>query len=292
MISIGITAFKEPKTIGKAIESFLANKMKDYEIIVSAPDKETLAVVKKHAKNNSRIKAIKDKGKGKPSALNNLLGRMNGEIVILSDGDVYVSNNSVKSLISHFRNKKVGCVTGRPVSVNDKKNIFGFWAYLLTESFHIERLNKIRKNKNIICSGYLYAFRKNLYQKIPEDVLADDAFNSFQIEKKNYKIDYEPKAKVYVKYPNNLPDWIRQKKRTAGRLYQLKNRFGLRLEKSFIEEFLAGIGAFRLVNSLIELVWLIMLIIMRAYIWARVLLDFRLWKRKFEKVWERVESTK
>ena len=48
MISIVITSFREPKTIGKAIESYLDQAIpEDYEIIVAAPDKETLDVVKR-----------------------------------------------------------------------------------------------------------------------------------------------------------------------------------------------------------------------------------------------------
>ena len=40
MISIIITAYKEDKTVGKAIESILQNKILDnYEILVFAPDK-------------------------------------------------------------------------------------------------------------------------------------------------------------------------------------------------------------------------------------------------------------
>ena len=57
MISIIITAFKEPKTIGRAIEQVLKNKIKDkFEIIVSAPDKETLDVARDYAKKDKRIK--------------------------------------------------------------------------------------------------------------------------------------------------------------------------------------------------------------------------------------------
>ena len=42
MISIIITAFKEPKTIGKAIGSILEQNIKEkYELIVACPDEET-----------------------------------------------------------------------------------------------------------------------------------------------------------------------------------------------------------------------------------------------------------
>ena len=53
MISIVITSFKEPKTIGKAIESFISQKLPlEYELIVAAPDKETLDVARSYSKKN------------------------------------------------------------------------------------------------------------------------------------------------------------------------------------------------------------------------------------------------
>ena len=52
MISIIITAFKEPKTIGKAIESFVSQKIdEEYELIVACPDKETHDVIEKYQIN-------------------------------------------------------------------------------------------------------------------------------------------------------------------------------------------------------------------------------------------------
>lgn len=47
MISIIITSFKEPDTIGKAIDSIISQKINyDYELIISAPDIETLNALK------------------------------------------------------------------------------------------------------------------------------------------------------------------------------------------------------------------------------------------------------
>jgi len=57
MISVIITAFKEPKTIGKAIESIAEQKISKNEILVVAPDKETLDAAKK---NEKEVQAGKD----------------------------------------------------------------------------------------------------------------------------------------------------------------------------------------------------------------------------------------
>ncbi len=292
MISILIASFKEPKTITKSIKYFLKQNIKErYEIIVSAPDLETQEAVKKLKKNNKKIKLIKDKGKGKPAALNLMFKKAKGEILILSDGDVFVGKNSVNNLLKHFKDKKVGAVSGKPIPKNSRKNMLGFWAYLLTEGIHKQRIHQKDNNQNITCSGYLYGIR-NIIKKIPEDILADDAYITFKIIEKGYKTEYEEKAKVYVTYPKSLQDWIRQKKRTSSRYYQLKKYFDIKKLRNFSSELLLGVKSLFLINNFKELFWFFFLIIMRFYLWFRIFLDFRLWNRQFEKTWERVETTK
>lgn len=293
MISIAITSFKEPKTIGRAIDSILNQNLKDYELIVSSPDKKTQKVVEKYMQKNKNILLIKDKGLGKPTALNLIFKKAHGEILILTDGDVYANKDSIKYLLEAINNsKEIGAVTARVISTNPKDSLFGFWAYLLTESFHIMRLNEQKRAKNVICSGYLYALRTGIIYSLPEDVLADDAYISFMIQKRGFRTLYEPKAEVYVKYPTNLPDWIRQKKRTAARFYQLKKIFKISKTASLSEEARSTLWIFTKLKNFKELFWFLFLILMKSYIWARVFLDIRLWRRSFKNNWERVESTK
>lgn len=292
MITIVITSYKEPKTIGRAIKAFLDQDLPKFELIVSAPDKETLNEARKFQYKNKNVKLIKDLGKGKPSALNNIFKIAKGNILILSDGDVYVSKNSVKNLLKHIDNKKIGAVTGRPVSINEKRTMLGFWAHLLTTGFHYERIHEQKNNRNILASGYLYAIKKEFVKKIPENILADDAFISFSIIQKGKKIVYEPESEVYVKYPTNIQDWIKQKTRTAGRFYQLNKYFHISKLSSFKDEIVPGMKTLKEVKNLNQLIFFIILIIMRFYIWFRIFFDFRLWKKPFKDAWERIESTK
>src|SRR3989338_1946959 len=137
MISIIITSYKEPRTIGKAIESFLKQKIREeYELIVSAPDRETQEVVKRYSKKFKQVKLFKDPGKGKTLAINLLLPRLKGEIIILTDGDVYVSSDSINKIIDAFKDKKVCCITGRPFSINPRDNLFGYWSHMLCNAAH------------------------------------------------------------------------------------------------------------------------------------------------------------
>lgn len=290
MVSVIITSFREPKTIGRAIESFLGqetnSRFKISEIIVVAPDEETLDVARKISVKNKAVKIIKDPGKGKPSALNLAIPMAKSDIVVLTDGDVYVDKSAVKNLLSCFDND-TGAVSGKVVATNSPNSLYGYWAYISTKMMDLLRQKEID-----FCTGYLYAIRKELYEKIPPSTLADDAYISLMIKGKGKKIAYNPKARVYVLYPANLIDWIRQKKRTAAKFYQLSRSFGVKKEREFLVEIKAGLRALGLIKNPKHLAYLIFLVVMRLYIWARVFFDYRLWRRDFKKTWLRPISTK
>ncbi len=295
MISIVITSYKEPKTIGKAIRGFINQKIKEeYELIVSAPDKETLEVAKRYSNKNKQIKIFQDPGKGKTYALNLLLPKLKGEIILLTDGDVYVSENSVSKILEEFKDKTVGCITGHPISTNSRHNIFGYWSHLLCYAAHKLRLKRNSKNQFLECSCYLWAFRNKIIGKIPKET-AEDTIVPILFWKKGYTIRYLPDAKVYVKYPSNLCDFISQKERTSkahetlSRYVNIKNVSRM---KSLKNEILGCYFLFPYAKNIKEIFWMFLLFPLRFYIW--MLAFFHRYIRKNLKVdsWESVKSTK
>jgi len=291
MISIVITSFKEPKTIGKAIESFINQNTKEkYELIISSPDKETQEIVKKYPK----VKLFKDPGKGKTYALNLLLPKLKGNIVILSDGDVYVSENSINELLKFFNDKKVGCVTGRPVSINSRDNLLGYWSHLLCYGAHRMRLKRDKKEEFLECSGYLWAFRNKLISEIPRET-AEDSIVPLLLYLKGYKIKYAPLAEVYIKYPSTMHEFIEQKKRTSKAHETLINYTDLKKiprMKSLRNEITESYTLFSFSRDIKEFFWTILLFPVRLYIWISSF--FALYLKKDSKVdgWQAVKTTK
>jgi len=282
MISIIITSFKEASTIGKAIESFLTQNLRNFEILVVAPDKETLKMASHYP-----VRLIKDPGRGKPTALNLVINESKGDILILTDGDVFSSKHSVDSLVSYFDDERVGAVSGRPISINKRDSLFGFWSHFLVDAAHKMRLT----HNNTFCSGYLYAIRKKLYKNIPEDTLSDDALISLYILEQEYKIKYESKAEVYVKFPSNLKDWITQKRRSVGGYVQIKEWTGKSL-RSFKQESLGIRFLINYPKNIKEFSYVLLLVFVRIYLWIIIYIDQSIKKKSFKEIWKRVESTK
>lgn len=293
MISIIITAFKEPKTIGKAIESFVQQTIKEsYELIVSAPDTETLSIAKEYSKKFKQIKIFQDVGKGKSAALNQILQFAKSRILIFSDGDVYVSQNSVNNLIDAFKDDKVGCATGRPVSREDKKTLLGYWSHMLCDAgAHKLRLKRAQEGKFLECSGYLWALKNGIIKKFPTDV-AEDSIVPAMLWLRNYKIKYIPEAEVYVSYPKTLRDYIEQKKRTI-KSHEKINKYVKKIPKmkSFKNEVLGAAYLFCYASNAKEIVYSLLAFPVRFFLWILAYWQY-FFKNEYSDAWKRVESTK
>ncbi len=294
MITVIITAFREPKTIGKAIECFLKQTYKaNYDIVVSAPDPETIEVVKTFMKKHKNVKLFKDPGKGKSYALNMLFRLYRAGILVLSDGDVFVNKVALEEIAELFKNKSMGCVSGRPVSISSRKTMIGYWSHLLADvGAHGIRKRLSKQKKFLECSGYLFAFRAGVIKQIPLDVAEDSAI-PYLLWKKGFRISYAPKAEVYVKNPTILNDFIKQRKRTADAHTKLIKYFPkFPKVKSFKNEIKGIFWIWSYPQTIKELWWTFLLVFVRLYTWLSLFFDLRFKKKEYIDGWDRVSTAR
>ncbi len=295
MISIVITAFKEPM-VYKAIEAILFQKIKeDYELIVAAPDKRTKDVVEHYQQKYPQVRYFHDPGKGKSHALNLLFKELKGRIWVFTDGDVFLDNGSIEEIIDSFKDEKVGCICGRIVCENPRYTLYGYWGKLLADvGAHRIRKELHKQDKFLECSGYLFAFRNNgVIREIPLDV-AEDSIIPYYFWKQGYKIAYVPQARVFVKNPTNMKDWLKQRKRTADAHTKLTDYApDFPKVKSFRNEAIKGLRwIWSYPKTVKEFFWTIGLVFARFYMWASLFFDLRFRKKEYNDGWERSESSK
>ncbi len=304
-LSVLITAFREATTVGQAIEAFLpqlpthstnapdSQDTPDVEILIVCPDPETTAVVDDYAARHPAVRHVADAQQGKPAAINAGLKAAQGEIVVLSDGDVLVAEDALAPLLAPFADPQVGAVSGRPVSANPRDTLLGYWSHLLVESVHEMRLARDRAGRFLFGSGYLLALRRSLLDHIPEDALAEDAVISHHVVDLGYRIRYAPQARVLVKYPTTYRDWLRQKVRSAGGHAQDYVRKSPHRMRSAWLEILHGTRlALSFPRNLREFLWTLLLFPARLHLWLLVLVNVRLLRRPLKELWQRVETTK
>lgn len=295
MISVVITSFNEPENMKRAVQAILNNNIKEkYELFVVAPDEATEKLIREFRKKNKQIVYFKDPGKGKSFALNLVFKILKGDIWIFTDGDVYVGDNSINEIIKLFEDEEIGCVSGRPVSINPKDNMFGFWSHLLFDAgAHNIRHELNNKDSFLECSGYLFAFRNGITKNIPLNV-AEDSMIPYLATKKGYKVRYAENAFVYVKNPTNIRDFVKQKVRTAKSHEALGDYAPFFPKvKSLKNEIKKGtLAALAYPKNIKETFWTGILFGVRLYTWFLVKWDERVLNRRYSDAWERIESTK
>lgn len=288
-VSLIITSFND-KALSKTIKAALNQKTKyKYNVIVVSPNNRDLDM----ALGLGAI-PFKDPGKGKSFALNKVFDKIHADILIFTDGDVYINDIAVEEMVNSFKDPSIGCVTGRPVPVEDKSTKYGYWANVLFNAAHRIRRDAFHNNKFIECSGYLFAFRGGIIKKIPLDV-AEDVYIPYIFAEKWYRIGYVEKAEVYVKNVDNFNDWLLQKIRTSKgheSLEKYVDTQATKRVKSFSGE---AKGLFKVVkepNNLKELYWTMQLVIARGWMWTKVKIDTKIKDEHYGDNWETPQSTK
>lgn len=293
MITIIITSYKEPKATIRAIKSFLNQEIPGkFKIIVVDPFPDILKKIKKEVKSK-KVEFFLDPGEGKSYALNILLGENfsnnSNDILIFTDGDVYVSENAVSEILKCFQDKKIGCATGRPVPIDSRDNKYGYWSYVLLSGIHKVRKKLSLQKSFFECSGYLFAIRNSVITGFPLET-SEDSIIPYLFWKKGYKICYAEKAEVYVKNPSTWKDWVNQKIRNIKAHENLNEiASGIRRTKSFFNEIKEG--AFYVIlqpRNLKEFLWTIELYFARLYVYLKAFAELRN-KKSYSDGWRETE---
>jgi len=298
MINIIITSYNEPKATVRAVKTFLDQKIKEkFKIIVVDPFPEVGEYLKKHIKNKN-VEFFLDPGEGKSYALNILFeenySKDKNDIFILTDGDVHVSKNSVFEILKKFKDKKVGCVTGKPVSIDSRNTKYGYWSHVLFAGIDKFRKKLDEEKKFFECSGYLFAIRNGVITEFPLET-SEDSIIPYLFWKKGYKISYAQMAEVYVKNPNNFKDWFNQKARNI-KAHENLNKIApdMPRTKSFFNEIKEGaLFAILQPRTLKEFFWTIELYFARLYLYLKSFKELKN-KKTYADGWREteIESTK
>ena len=301
MINIIITSYNEPLSTERAINAFLSQKIpKPFKITIADPFEEVKNFIEKKFKNNTEVEFFLYEDLGKSYALNSLFRKLyssnKNDIIILTDGDVFVENNVINEILEAFKDENTGVISGHPIPLDKRDNKYGFWANL-----QFDAMNQIRKNLSnkgfFEASGYLFAIRNGVIKGFPEDS-SEDSIIPFLFYEKGYKIKYLEDAKVYVKNPSNWKDWLNQRKRNIkGHSTIRKNSSNSQITqtKTLSNEIRGGvIFSLTYPKNLKGYFWTIQFYFARLYAWISAYYEIKFSKKKYKDGWRETEikSTK
>lgn len=204
-ISIVVPAWNEEKTIAKTIKSLLKldypkNKL-EILVVANGCTDNTAGVVRSF--KSKKIKLIETPIPGKARAQNIGLKHAKGELVAITDADSIVKGNSLKLLVPHFEDPKMGVVFSS-LKVEKPKNVLEKLQWF--EYLSITLLRRVMSSLAVlfVAPGAFNLYRRKTILKLggfDENTLTEDIEIATRLLHSGYKVESQLDSVTRVKVP-------------------------------------------------------------------------------------------
>lgn len=238
VVFIVLSAYNEEKVIARKIESvFNSTYPADKIRLVIGSDNSsdrTDEIIRKYAAENSRIFFRPFEGRnGKAIVLNALIAGLqndfkewNNSILLLTDANVFFTEETLFQLVKHFKNTSIGQVAANILNKGMRDDGISF-----QEQAYIQRENKIKYHEGILWGsmmgafGACHAIRTQCWKTIPRRYLMEDFFLSMNVLSLGYKAIKEMKAVCYEDVSNEMSEELKRKTRIQAGNFQNLSSF-------------------------------------------------------------------
>lgn len=215
--TVGVFAHNEAQNVRRTLHALLAQQLHNVEmteiiVIASGCTDGTVELAEEVAKTYPIVTVdVETTRRGKAAAIKRLTAMARGEIVVMVGADTLPAPTAIEYLLEPFNDPKVGMTGARVIPLNSPDDWLGFSVQML---WHVHHQLALRRPK----LGELVAFRNVV--DIPEDTSTDEPAIEALITAKGYRTAYAPKAVVYNRGPENLQEFLRQRRRVfAGQVH-------------------------------------------------------------------------
>jgi cellulose synthase/poly-beta-1,6-N-acetylglucosamine synthase-like glycosyltransferase len=220
-VSVIMSAYNEENVIVQKLESLLIT---DYpkdklEIWIGSDNSsdQTNDILKDYASKYSNVKPVLyEVRQGKANIINQLAAQANGEVLVLTDANVYFTKDTVFNLVRHFKNRLIDVVGGNILNTNIKKTGISF-----QEKTYLVNENKMKYYEGIIWGsmmgafGGCYAIRKLKYAPVPKNYYMDDFYITMNVLSNGGKAINELEAVCHEDVSNLVYEEFRRKMRIS-----------------------------------------------------------------------------
>lgn len=214
--------YNEEGSVGSLIQSILNQRdfvFSEIIFVLSGCSDKSQDIIKDYSKNDERIKLIVQKSReGKASAINVLLQKLKGDIIIISSADVFLERDCLRKLLLPFKDPKTGMTGAHPLPIGNSNNLVAQLNTIVWELHHRLSLKSPKLGETI-------AVRK-VFDSIPVDCVTDEAYMEALMKSKGYELRYKEDAIVYNRCPAKFRDFFLQRSRVFWGHIDIRNKFG------------------------------------------------------------------
>lgn len=221
-VSVIVPAYNEEKVVVETVRSILQSDRTRFRagfevLVVDDGSKDaTLQVVQAVFGGHPDVRILAKMNGGKASAINHGLAQARGEVVVVIDADTVLEPSALALLAGHFCDQRVGAVAGNAKVGNRVNPLTRFQALEYVTSQNLDRRAFETLQAISVVPGAIGAWRASALREIggfAADTLAEDADATFEIQRRGWRVEYEPAAIALTEAPETLPPFMKQRLR-------------------------------------------------------------------------------
>jgi poly-beta-1,6-N-acetyl-D-glucosamine synthase len=231
MVSIIVPVYNEGVSIKASLKALVKLDYPNYEVIVvddGSSDQTYRLALDVSRRTRPLIRVLTQTNGGKADALNHGVSAAAGEIVICVDGDSLVHANALKPAILHFRDPRVGAVSGCVRVLNRSKLLARLQALEYIAGNALPKRAQNLGGVVTVVPGPLGVFRKTAIAEVGGydlDTFAEDFDVTLKILGAGWHVTYESQALVSTEVPESINDLVKQRYRwTRGWVQVIRKR--------------------------------------------------------------------
>ncbi len=219
-VSVVIAAYNERRNIGRRIRNLLESSYPaDRMEIIVVCDGCTDETAKIAAEYDGVVVIELERRLGKASAINTGVARARGDIIVFADARPLFASDTIARLVDVFSDPAVGAVSGELILIAEDgtpRSLGLYWRYE-----KLLRRLETRVGSIVVCTGAVYAIRRELFTPIPIGLAVDDMWVPLHIARKGYRVVFHTDAHAYDTLSPSFQHEFRRKVRTLAGNYQL-----------------------------------------------------------------------
>lgn len=288
-LSIVIAVYNEEKNIKniltKLVTQSFSHKVREIIVVSSGSTDKTNKIIQ--SIQSPLITLVQEKTRnGKISALKEAVPFINGDYVLLIDGDVDVEDDFVRECFSCINRRAIPC-TGRVIPIPTKRKFFYKLSAVGCDVWNALRYESDQVGTFLYPSGYTMILSRNDFvdgiKTIDKTTINDDGLLSLILFRRGVLFHYSDNLRVYVTFPQSFRDFFRQKIRTRLGRRQAASSFFKKIEKQWRVELLKA-------TSAQNFIFVIALFVMDAL--ARIIAGVRIRFSRNPHIWKPAVTTK
>lgn len=226
--SVGICVHNEEENIGALLDVLLQNESIDEILVVcSGCSDRSPMIVSKYAVRDKRIKLLVEPfQRGKASAINEILKRCKGGVLLIISGDVIPAAGAVDRLLTAMADREIGAIGANPIPNETEGDLAGTIGSLMWALHEMTMSTQSQYGSLNRVSGEMFCIRRNLVDLMPPEVVNDDDYLAIQVSSLRKKILYLVDAHVHIRLPESISDLVRQRSRVIYGHLQIRRMTG------------------------------------------------------------------